>query len=99
MRFDRIFPASRLFMAKSKDPSRSPSLSTESQDVIEQAEENRLRPRHIGEFVGQNQVVENLRIFIAAARQRGEALDHVLLYGPPGLATQVHQRPHHRAQG
>lgn len=72
-------------MAKSKDPSRSPSLSTEPQDVIEQAEENRLRPRHIGEFVGQNQVVENLRIFIAAARQRGEALDHVLLYGPPGL--------------
>ena len=44
-----------------------------------------LRPAELGEFVGQSQVVENLRIFIQAARNRGDALDHVLLYGPPGL--------------
>jgi Holliday junction DNA helicase RuvB len=44
-----------------------------------------LRPKDLTEFVGQEKVKENLSIFIEAARQRGEALDHVLLYGPPGL--------------
>lgn len=44
-----------------------------------------LRPLEFGDFAGQPQVVENLRIFVKAARQRGEALDHVLLHGPPGL--------------
>jgi len=44
-----------------------------------------LRPIHLSEFVGQEKIVENLRIFIAAARQRRESLDHVLLTGPPGL--------------
>jgi len=44
-----------------------------------------LRPRHLGEYVGQAQVVANLRVAIEAARSRGEALDHVLLYGPPGV--------------
>lgn len=44
-----------------------------------------LRPFSFGEFSGQNKVVENLKIFVEAARQRGEALDHVLLHGPPGL--------------
>ncbi|MGE5561222.1 MAG: Holliday junction branch migration DNA helicase RuvB [Chloroflexota bacterium] len=44
-----------------------------------------LRPRNFDEFPGQDQVKENLRIFIQAARERGDALDHVLLYGPPGL--------------
>jgi len=44
-----------------------------------------LRPKVISEFVGQEKVKENLSIYIEAARQRGEALDHVLLYGPPGL--------------
>jgi Holliday junction DNA helicase RuvB len=44
-----------------------------------------LRPRDMSEFVGQGKVKENLSIYIEAARQRGEALDHVLLYGPPGL--------------
>ena len=47
--------------------------------------ENGLRPRSFGEFVGQGRVVENLRIALEAARARGEALDHVLLSGPPGL--------------
>jgi len=44
-----------------------------------------LRPRKLDEFVGQTELKENLRVFIDAARQRKEALDHVLLYGPPGL--------------
>lgn len=44
-----------------------------------------LRPDNFGEFSGQPTVVENLKIFVAAARQRGESLDHVLLHGPPGL--------------
>jgi Holliday junction DNA helicase RuvB len=49
------------------------------------APENSLRPLALDEFIGQKQVRENLRIFISAARGRGEALDHVLLHGPPGL--------------
>ena len=44
-----------------------------------------LRPRTLDDYVGQTKVVENLRVFIEAARQRGEPLDHVLLFGPPGL--------------
>lgn len=44
-----------------------------------------LRPERLGEFVGQEKIVENLHVFIAAAHKRGEALDHVLLTGPPGL--------------
>ena len=44
-----------------------------------------LRPTSLSDFVGQKQVCENLKIFIEAAKQRGEALDHVLLFGPPGL--------------
>ncbi|MEO1712110.1 MAG: Holliday junction branch migration DNA helicase RuvB [Bacteroidota bacterium] len=47
--------------------------------------EKALRPKLLGEFSGQPKIVENLQIFIQAALQRGEALDHVLLHGPPGL--------------
>jgi Holliday junction DNA helicase RuvB len=47
--------------------------------------ENNIRPAHISEFSGQEQVIENLRIFIKAAKIRGEALDHILFHGPPGL--------------
>jgi Holliday junction DNA helicase RuvB len=47
--------------------------------------DNALRPQKLSDLIGQNQVKENLAILIAAARQRGEALDHVLFYGPPGL--------------
>ncbi|MBZ4665340.1 Holliday junction branch migration DNA helicase RuvB [Mahella sp.] len=47
--------------------------------------ETALRPRTLNEYIGQNSVKEKLRIFIDAAKQRHEALDHVLLYGPPGL--------------
>ncbi len=44
-----------------------------------------LRPRVLSEYIGQTKAKENLKVFIDAAKQRGEALDHVLLYGPPGL--------------
>src|SRR6202521_6085541 len=44
-----------------------------------------LRPRALDDYIGQDRVRENLQVSIAAAKQRGEALDHVLLYGPPGL--------------
>ena len=47
--------------------------------------ENSLRPTRLSEYIGQEKVKENLSIYIKAAKQRGEALDHVLLYGPPGL--------------
>jgi holliday junction DNA helicase RuvB len=52
---------------------------------LEDADEATLRPTHWTEYFGQAKVKENLQVFIAAARQRAEALDHVLLYGPPGL--------------
>ena len=48
-------------------------------------EENVLRPKTMADYVGQQKVKENLGVYIAAAKARGEALDHVLLYGPPGL--------------
>lgn len=51
----------------------------------EKAFENALRPSHFDEFNGQQQTIENLKIFVEAAKMRGEALDHVLLHGPPGL--------------
>jgi Holliday junction DNA helicase RuvB len=47
--------------------------------------ERQLRPRRLDEFVGQPEAVESLRVSIEAARRRGESLDHVLLYGPPGI--------------
>jgi Holliday junction DNA helicase RuvB len=55
-------------------------LSTEDQQV-----ERALRPKALEEFSGQPRIVDNLKVFITAAKQRGEALDHVLLHGPPGL--------------
>jgi Holliday junction DNA helicase RuvB len=53
--------------------------------AAEDGAEASLRPLSLGEFVGQQQLRENLAVFIAAARSRGEALDHVLFHGPPGL--------------
>jgi Holliday junction DNA helicase RuvB len=51
----------------------------------ERAEETSLRPRTLDEYIGQEQMKANLKVFIAAARQRGEPLDHVMVHGPPGL--------------
>ena len=47
--------------------------------------DNALRPQKLSDLIGQDQVKENLGILISAARGRGESLDHVLFYGPPGL--------------
>lgn len=54
--------------------------TTEDQEI-----EFSLRPRTMAEYIGQDKVKDRMNIFIQAARERGEALDHVLLYGPPGL--------------
>ncbi len=54
-------------------------------EIEEAVAETTLRPRSLGEYIGQAQVKQNLEILLAAARQRGEAADHVLLHGPPGL--------------
>ena len=51
----------------------------------EEAIERAIRPRRLGEYVGQPAVKKQMGVFIQAARQRGEALDHVLIFGPPGL--------------
>jgi Holliday junction DNA helicase RuvB len=51
----------------------------------EAAFDTSLRPRRLDDYVGQEKVKDNLRIFVGAARKRGEPLDHVLFYGPPGL--------------
>ena len=48
-------------------------------------EENNLRPQHLEDYIGQEKVKQNLKVYLEAARRRGEAMDHVLLYGPPGL--------------
>lgn len=58
----------------------APEYQSEDFDI-----ETSLRPRSLSDYIGQEKVKENLRIYIEAARNRGEALDHVLLYGPPGL--------------
>lgn len=54
-------------------------------DEEEELQENSLRPKTLDEYIGQTKVKENMRVYIEAAKKRGEALDHVLLYGPPGL--------------
>ena len=59
----------------------SPSKTTPAEEAFERA----LRPKHLDEYVGQQKIRDQLDIFIAAARARKEALDHVLLFGPPGL--------------
>ena len=54
-------------------------------EILEDGSELSLRPQKINEYIGQDKVKERLNIFVKAAKNRGEALDHVLLYGPPGL--------------
>ena len=60
-------------------------LSPDTFDTEEELSELSLRPQKLNEYIGQNKVKENMKIYIEAAKRRGEALDHVLLYGPPGL--------------
>ena len=65
----------------------NPNLNSDAgrQSAADKEFENNIRPKDIADFAGQPQTIENLRIFIKAARQRGEALDHILFHGPPGL--------------
>ena len=65
----------------------NPHLSSDKEQLsaVEREFENNIRPGQISEFAGQDQLIENLRVFIKAAKMRGEALDHVLFHGPPGL--------------
>ncbi len=60
------------------------SPSTEN-FLKERNDEITLRPKNLSEYIGQNKVKQNLKVYIDASKKRGEALDHVLLYGPPGL--------------
>src|SRR4051794_28906759 len=60
-------------------------LQPEAGDPVESAEETTLRPRRLAEFIGQPALKEHLEIMLGAARGRGQAVDHVLLAGPPGL--------------
>jgi holliday junction DNA helicase RuvB len=64
----------------------SPDRAVTPRQLVEDVPAERsLRPRRLAEYIGQERVKETLQIFIEAAKQRGESLDHVLLYGPPGL--------------
>jgi Holliday junction DNA helicase RuvB len=87
--FQDIFGFAHLFfifegiMKDMQNPNVDPAGDNLSND--EKEIEKVLRPLEFEDFTGQKSVVENLKIFVLAARQRGEALDHVLLHGPPGL--------------
>jgi holliday junction DNA helicase RuvB len=65
----------------------NPNLHTDKSELtsVEKEFENSIRPKEIAEFSGQQQIIDNLKIFIKAAKMRSEALDHVLFHGPPGL--------------
>ena len=58
-----------------------PSVADEKAEILE----NSLRPKTLNEYIGQTKVKENMKVYIEAAKKRSEPLDHVLLYGPPGL--------------
>jgi Holliday junction DNA helicase RuvB len=66
---------------------RNPNIDPEEENLqqTDRDLERVLRPRNFEDFTGQDKIIENLRVFVAAAKQRSEALDHVLLHGPPGL--------------
>ena len=60
-------------------------IITSTKDLADEDVESSLRPSSIDDFTGQDKIKENLKVYISACKKRGEALDHVLLYGPPGL--------------
>ena len=60
-------------------------IAPQSKSAQEEALERALRPKRLADYTGQEKIREQLEIFIHAARKRGDALDHVLLFGPPGL--------------
>lgn len=60
-------------------------MKPEIENIEEESMEKSLRPKVLKEYIGQSKVKESMKIYIEAAKKRGEPLDHVLLYGPPGL--------------
>src|SRR6202046_1501731 len=79
-------PAATLARSMARTPKDDPErLVSASRAEEEQTFELKLRPRRLGEFIGQSKAKEQLAIALEAAKSRGEALDHVLLFGPPGL--------------
>ena len=56
-----------------------------NEELDEDSGEQNIRPDYLADYIGQKEVKENIKVYIEAAKMRGEALDHVLLYGPPGL--------------
>ena len=66
-------------MNENLDPT-DDQFSAEEQDI-----DRALRPLNFDDFAGQDSILENLKVFVQAAKQRGEALDHTLFHGPPGL--------------
>ena len=60
-------------------------LSADLMDEVDPVVEGTLRPKTLGEYIGQAEVKANLSVLLQAAKGRGEAADHILLYGPPGL--------------
>lgn len=70
-----------------ESPVRQNGLVVGQATLEEVAVEQSLRPKKLDEYIGQAKIVNNLKIFLKAALRRGEALDHVLLFGPPGLGS------------
>src|SRR6185369_15288692 len=70
--------------AQAQEPARAVSPEAAGADP-ERDEDAALRPRTFAEFVGQRKIADNMAVYVQAARKRGDALDHVLLSGPPGL--------------
>ena len=78
------------------------SVSIETERLVvatataqDKALDRAVRPKHLAEYIGQTPVKEQMEIFIQATKNRGEALDHVLIFGPPGLGKN-HARSHRR---
>ncbi len=72
-------------MVYDQEPKLEGRLLSSSMSPLEAEQEPAVRPLHLEDYLGQERAKENIRIYIQAAQKRGEALDHVLLYGPPGL--------------
>src|SRR5215207_2155244 len=81
-----MVPEAGSAIRSSSEPRSSTDRAVTPRQIVEDVPvERSLRPRRLAEYIGQERVKETLQIFIDAAKQRGESLDHVLLYGPPGL--------------
>ncbi len=72
-------------MVYNTNMSRNKTINTEINNVSEVELENNLRPKLLKDYIGQEKIKENLNIYIQAAKKRGEPIDHILFYGPPGL--------------